>query len=161
MSAPARSDPRRWLAERRPAPPADLADRLKRRLDRPAAASGGGDAGTGDAGRPGDVPAGFAAPPPGVGPIAADLARHAVSILARLCREPEAPGAKQMAGAGAERAAERDRLRERALELLEADALLTYAFDAASEEGPDAVLATAAWLSPSRLATLLPARAPA
>lgn len=157
----ARGDPRRWLAGRRPAPPPDLADRLKRRLDRPPTASGDRDAGTGAAGHPGDVPPAFAAPPLGVGPVAADLARHAVIILARLCREPEAPGAKEVAGAGAERAAERDRLRERALALLEADALLTYAFDAASEEGIEAVLATAAWLSPSRLATLLPARAPA
>lgn len=153
MSGPASSDPRRWLTERRPAPPADLADRLARRLERPASASGDGVA------DPPAVPAAFAALPPEVGPAPAELVRHAAVILAALCREPDSPGAKQLAGA--ERAAERGRLRERALELLEADALLTYAFEVAAEEGPDAVLATAAWLSPSRLATLLPYREPA
>ena len=159
MSGSVGGDPRRWLAERRPAPPADLAERLARRLERPAAAAGDGAAPGGGVADPRAAPAAFVSPPPEVGRVQAELGRHAAVILAELCRAPDSPGAKRLAGA--ERVAERGSLRERALELLEADALLTYAFEAAAEEGPDAVLATAAWLSPSRLATLLPDREPA
>lgn len=49
--------------------------------------------------------------------------------------------------------------RAAALDLLAADALLTYAFEAAAEIGPEALEATARAFGPDRLATLLPGRA--
>lgn len=48
--------------------------------------------------------------------------------------------------------------RAAALDLLAADALLTYAFEAAAEIGPDALEATARAFGPGRLADLLPGR---
>lgn len=48
-----------------------------------------------------------------------------------------------------------DRGRAGALDLLAADALLTYAFEAAAERGPEAVSALAERRGPARLALLL------
>lgn len=53
-------------------------------------------------------------------------------------------------------ALERPEERAGALDLLAADALLTYTFEAASEEGPAAVDRLATLLAPARLAALLP-----
>jgi hypothetical protein len=142
-----------WLAARTPPPPQALFDRLQARVRDPRGGNGGGaaDAGPPGAARPRDAQAGPA--PSEIGPVARSLAEHAVGLLAELCREPAGPGSKALATADADA---RGRLHERAYRLLEADALLTYALEAAAEDGPDAVRALASWLSASRLATLLP-----
>jgi hypothetical protein len=132
-----------WLSARRPPAPLALSARLDDRVaKRPA-------------GAPGDALGRFAERPPSLGPTTAALGAHAVALLATLCHQADGPGTKSLAIAGDATAGERQLLRERAFRLLEADALLTYALEAAAEEGPEAVRALAAWLAPARLASLL------
>ncbi|HSM37235.1 MAG TPA: hypothetical protein VK837_12615 [Longimicrobiales bacterium] len=143
-----------WLAARTPPPPQVLFDRLQARV-RDAPSGNGGGAADPLPGPPSGAQHGaeLAGPAPSeIGPVARLLAWHAVGLLADLCREPAGPGTKSLATTDADT---RGRLRERAYRLLEADALLTYALEAAAEEGPDAVRALASWVSASRLASLL------
>lgn len=70
------------------------------------------------------------------------MAEAAVGILGRLSAGADASGARPSS-------------RERALDLLAADALLTAACEAAGEVGEDAVLAIAGQYGPHRLARLL------
>lgn len=139
-----------WLARREPQPPPELSERLRRRVS---------------AGRERQALAGasatraFAAPPAIAGEPAAELANLAVGLLEELARQPDGAGSKALAAAGPEGARALAELRDRAGRLLEADALLTYALEAAAEQGPHAVSALAAWLAPARLAALLPDQA--
>lgn len=131
-----------WLASREPRPPEELGERLRRRAREHARA-----------GSPG---AAVLPPAPlGAGARATHLAILAVRLLGELASEPGGPGSKALAAAGPGGAEARAGLRARAARLLEADALLTYAFEAAAERGPEAVEALAAWLAPARLAALL------
>ncbi|MEN8375229.1 MAG: hypothetical protein ABFS34_07250 [Gemmatimonadota bacterium] len=139
MSTPGDAgDVMRWLAEREPQPPPALATRIRSVVE--AAAD--------------EMPS----VPEGVGPRASRLGGLALQGLAALAREPAGPGSKELAAAGPQGAPALAALRARAADLLVVDALLTYALEAAAQDGPESVHAIADWLSPARLATLLPVR---
>lgn len=128
---------RRWL-EARPGAPPVLRERMLEALALEAAGGPTVQAGAGASRRsrgrrpgPGRPPA--AAPPA----TAVQLAEAALDCLR----------AALAAGRG----------RPAAVHLLAADALLTYACEAAAEAGPDALLALAREYGPGRLARLLPA----
>ncbi len=131
-----RSDALRWLDSRRPVPPESLLSRLRAALGamEPTA---GGSATAHPAGDSGTIAPTEAM---GRGPEAtAALARQLASAAVEWLR-------KVIAGPGD---------RASALDLLTADALLTYAFEAAAEAGPEAVNAVAADFGPGRLVELL------
>lgn len=119
----------RWLEQRRPAPPQALLERMAEALGVVADSVPVGVAGA--AGAVGLGAAGDAVPP-----IPAALGTAALDRLRVVLAAPN------------DRAA--------ALDLLAADALLTYAFEAAAEIGPDALESTARAFGPGRLADLLP-----
>ncbi len=101
-----------WLAQRDPAPPVQLAASLRVQLARPAAMpDGGARAAMGAA----HAPERAASPPGGTEAVADALVRASADSLRRLLAE----GGTQ---------------RDSALELLAADALATYAFEAAADE---------------------------
>ncbi len=118
-----------WLVQRQPAPPPALLERMAEALGAVDATTAESAAGSASA---------SGAEGAGLPPIPAALGAAA---LDRLRAVLESPG---------DRAA--------AIDLLAADALLTYALEAAAEAGPAALEATARAFGPDRLATLLPGR---
>lgn len=117
-----------WLAARRPPPPPTLAAALRERF-----ADGTESGDRADA-----------------------LADAALESLAALAAERATRGSKALAAQGATAAGELAELRARAHRLLEADALLTYALEAAAEQSPERLERLAARLSPAAFAGLLP-----
>jgi len=121
------NDPVAWLEARAPAVPPALLDRLKQAL---AERSGSPQTGTGSNQSERDV-AGTSGTPP----LAVILAEAAIDQLRNALTNGED--------------------RDGAYDLLAADALLTYAFEAAAEHGPEAISACARVYGPERLAALL------
>lgn len=89
--------------------------------------------------------------------VAGALAEAALRLLAEVAgasgAAAAAAGGKRKAGAGEERGA----LRATALDLLAADALLTWACEAAAAEGPEALSALTAAYGPARIGAVEPA----
>lgn len=147
MTAGAReADAVAWLESRTPAPPAALLERMRLALaavaegarslppEREAVGATGSAAGSASAG-------------PTTGEASSASAEATVPALVAALGEAAVDRLRIALEGGDDRAA--------AYDLLAGDALLTYAFEAAADAGPDAVAACARAFGPARLAELL------